>query len=177
MSLDDQSTAHDAEEQAGETGPRKGLTRRQVILGAWGVVGAAAAAQMAGVTFRFLAPGEAEAQGGGKLAVGRVDDFPAGSVTYVAQGQLFLVRTKQWFLALSQVCTHLACAVQWNEEAGRFECHCHGAVFNEKGEVLAGPPPRPLDYYPVEVSNGMVIVDTSKVAQRSEFNQAQATEV
>jgi Rieske Fe-S protein len=90
---------------------------------------------------------------------------------------LFLIRLKETFLALSQVCTHLGCAVQWNEEDGRFECHCHGAIFNVQGEVLAGPPPRPLDYFPVEISGGSIIIDTTNPIQRTEYNSAQGAEV
>ena len=45
----------------------------------------------------------------------------------------------------SAVCTHLACAVLWRAEDGQLECPCHDGVFDPAtGEVVAGPPPRPL---------------------------------
>jgi Rieske Fe-S protein len=45
----------------------------------------------------------------------------------------------------SAVCTHLACAVLWREEDNQLECPCHDGVFDPAtGEVVAGPPPRPL---------------------------------
>jgi Rieske Fe-S protein len=45
----------------------------------------------------------------------------------------------------SAVCTHLACAVLWRSEDGHLECPCHDGVFDPAtGEVVAGPPPRPL---------------------------------
>ncbi len=45
----------------------------------------------------------------------------------------------------SAVCTHLSCAVLWRAEEGRLECPCHDGAFDPgTGEVLAGPPPRPL---------------------------------
>jgi Rieske Fe-S protein len=45
----------------------------------------------------------------------------------------------------SAVCTHLACAVLWRAEDGHLECPCHDGVFDPAtGEVVAGPPPRPL---------------------------------
>ena len=45
----------------------------------------------------------------------------------------------------SAVCTHLACAVLWRQEDGHLECPCHDGVFDPAtGEVVAGPPPRPL---------------------------------
>lgn len=56
------------------------------------------------------------------------------------------VRTADGFLvAYSSICTHLACAVLWIKDKGELECPCHDGVFDVKtGEVLAGPPPRPL---------------------------------
>jgi Rieske Fe-S protein len=45
----------------------------------------------------------------------------------------------------SAVCTHLACAVLWRPEDNELHCPCHDGVFDpETGEVVAGPPPRPL---------------------------------
>lgn len=48
-------------------------------------------------------------------------------------------------VAYSSICTHLACAVLWRAEANHLECPCHDGVFDPAtGEVVAGPPPRPL---------------------------------
>jgi Rieske Fe-S protein len=48
-------------------------------------------------------------------------------------------------VAYSSVCTHLACAVLWIKESGELECPCHDGLFDvHTGEVVAGPPPRPL---------------------------------
>jgi menaquinol-cytochrome c reductase iron-sulfur subunit len=50
-------------------------------------------------------------------------------------------------LILSSRCTHLSCSINWNEEAQAYICPCHDAKFSMEGEVLDGPPPRPLDRY------------------------------
>jgi cytochrome b6-f complex iron-sulfur subunit len=55
------------------------------------------------------------------------------------------------YLALSAVCTHLGCVVQWQEGKGEFLCPCHGGRFAPSGAVLAGPPPRPLENLPVAI--------------------------
>jgi nitrite reductase/ring-hydroxylating ferredoxin subunit len=48
-------------------------------------------------------------------------------------------------VAFSSVCTHLSCAVLWRREEELLECPCHNGIFSERtGEVVAGPPPRPL---------------------------------
>ena len=49
--------------------------------------------------------------------------------------------------ALSNVCTHLSCRVTYKEETKSYDCPCHDAKFDIDGEVLYGPPPRPLDQY------------------------------
>ena len=51
--------------------------------------------------------------------------------------------------AFSATCTHLGCQVRWDADTTRFRCPCHGGVFDAQGNVVEGPPPRPLD--PVEV--------------------------
>ncbi|MEW5938569.1 MAG: ubiquinol-cytochrome c reductase iron-sulfur subunit [Chloroflexota bacterium] len=50
-------------------------------------------------------------------------------------------------LILNSKCTHLACTVNWKEEANAFLCPCHDAKFDPQGKVLDGPPPRPLDRF------------------------------
>jgi len=56
----------------------------------------------------------------------------------------------------SNVCTHLACRVTWNEERGGFLCPCHDGLFSIDGKVLAGPPPRPLDQFQTKIENGQI---------------------
>lgn len=47
--------------------------------------------------------------------------------------------------AMSATCTHLGCQVRWDDAAQQFECPCHGGTYDAQGNVLGGPPPRPLD--------------------------------
>jgi nitrite reductase/ring-hydroxylating ferredoxin subunit len=49
------------------------------------------------------------------------------------------------FVAYSQKCTHLSCAVYYSQANNRLECPCHEGYFSvDSGRVLQGPPPRPL---------------------------------
>ena len=61
-------------------------------------------------------------------------------------------------VAHSNVCTHLSCLVHWEPEAQRFFSPCHAGVFNRVGNVVSGPPPRPLDRYEVKVEDGQIWV-------------------
>jgi Rieske Fe-S protein len=59
--------------------------------------------------------------------------------------------------AFSQKCTHLGCVVYYDRERGEMECPCHEGHFDATtGEVLAGPPQRPLGRIDVEVRDGVV---------------------
>jgi menaquinol-cytochrome c reductase iron-sulfur subunit len=58
------------------------------------------------------------------------------------------------YTAMSNVCTHLGCRVRWIADEDRFFCPCHNGVYDKQGNVVSGPPPRPLDHFEVRVENG-----------------------
>ncbi|OGO60043.1 MAG: hypothetical protein A2029_05110 [Chloroflexi bacterium RBG_19FT_COMBO_47_9] len=62
------------------------------------------------------------------------------------------------YIAMSNICTHLGCRVRWITEQDQFFCPCHNGVFDISGNVVAGPPPRPLDRYDVKVENDQLYV-------------------
>ena len=62
------------------------------------------------------------------------------------------------FVAMSNICTHLACRVRWIAERQEFFCPCHNGVYDKDGKVLAGPPPRPLDRYEVKVEDDQLFI-------------------
>jgi Rieske Fe-S protein len=54
--------------------------------------------------------------------------------------------------AFGQKCTHLSCPVYFDRDRQRLECPCHEGAFDaQTGDVLHGPPPRPLDTVNLEV--------------------------
>jgi Rieske Fe-S protein len=58
----------------------------------------------------------------------------------------------------SSECTHVGCNVHWKPGREQFVCPCHGGVFSKEGEVLDGPPPRPLEQLPSRIENDTVYV-------------------
>jgi len=63
------------------------------------------------------------------------------------------------WVAFSAVCTHLGCTVQYEPQAKRIHCACHGGVYNEQtGANVSGPPPKPLKTYRVAVNETGVLV-------------------
>ena len=69
-----------------------------------------------------------------------------------------LIRTADGqYYAYGQKCTHLTCPVYYEKGHDRLECPCHEGGFDVKtGNVLYGPPPRPLDKIELEVVGGEV---------------------
>jgi menaquinol-cytochrome c reductase iron-sulfur subunit len=62
------------------------------------------------------------------------------------------------FIAMSNICTHLGCRVRWIFDQEEFFCPCHNGVFDKQGNVISGPPPRPLDRYEVKVEDDQILV-------------------
>ena len=63
--------------------------------------------------------------------------------------------------ALGTTCSHLGCGVSWNAARRAFLCPCHGGVYGPGGEVLAGPPPKPLRRLPLVVAGGRLQLDAA----------------
>lgn len=73
-----------------------------------------------------------------------------------------LVRTPAGELrAFSAVCTHLNCTVQYRPDLAHVWCACHNGHFDLNGKNIAGPPPRPLDAYVVNVRGNQIVVSKS----------------
>lgn len=62
------------------------------------------------------------------------------------------------FDAMSNICSHLGCRVRWISDQEQFFCPCHNAVFSKQGDVVSGPPPRPLDQFEVKVEDGQLYI-------------------
>lgn len=55
------------------------------------------------------------------------------------------------YYAYEQKCTHLTCPVYYSKSNDRLECPCHEGGFDvHTGNVLYGPPPRPLGVIEIE---------------------------
>lgn len=74
------------------------------------------------------------------------------------QDSAILIRTANGeYYAYGQKCTHLACPVYYSRNDHRLECPCHEGAFDvATGNVLYGPPPRPLDAIEIEVRDGQI---------------------
>jgi len=73
-----------------------------------------------------------------------------------------LIHLPQGFVAYDAICTHLGCQIHydqtvaagWENNPYQNFCPCHGGVFDPKnGNVLGGPPPRPLPKIKLDIDN------------------------
>jgi cytochrome b6-f complex iron-sulfur subunit len=67
-------------------------------------------------------------------------------------------RYQKGFVAFSRVCTHLGCLVEYDKGLRKMVCPCHAGTFDLEGNVLSGPPPRPLPTIPLKVEGDFVII-------------------
>jgi len=134
-------------------------TRRTFLgycLGAIALAGGAAATYP---VFRYLAP-QGESNSGSKVTFPETEIPPDGAKFFDFHSTTgVVVKTRAGgLMALSAVCTHLGCIVQWEKEKQDFLCPCHGGRFSADGSVLSGPPPKPLARLPLAVENGIVTI-------------------
>ena len=113
-----------------------------------------------------------------RFKVGTVDQFGDGA-KFIDDKRIFIFREKNTFHCISATCTHLGCTVKMNRlsqpksvsvrgrvinEQAEFACPCHGSKYYGDGTNYAGPAPRPLAHFKLEIApeDGQLVVDTSQ---------------
>ena len=147
----------------------KKISRRDFLNLAWGAAGVLAVTELSLVGLKFLSPRATDGEFGGEFNLGSYEEYPVGSVTPVEMGRFYLVRLDDGgFLSIYRRCTHLGCAVPFDQASGQFVCPCHGSVFTNEGDVLNQPAPRPLDLFHIAINEeGELVVDTSSPIERN----------
>lgn len=152
-------------ESGKEPSPSKAIVpRRDVLNWTWKALAAGLVVEAGWMSYDILVP-RPSGGFGGTVEAGAEVGFPAGEVRYFPEGRFYVTRVEDEIIALYQKCPHLGCRVPFCDSSGRFECPCHGSIFNLKGEYVAGPSPRGMDQFPVSVSEGLVAVDTGTIVE------------
>ncbi len=89
------------------------------------------------------------------LRVARQD----GASEAVDRRVVFLIKSGDEVRAFDSTCTHLGCRTRFNAETRQIECPCHGGVYDLHGQVVAGPPPTPLNGLVTRIEDGHVMVE------------------
>jgi cytochrome b6-f complex iron-sulfur subunit len=126
----------------------------KAFLGIWALGGA-------GVIAQYMKSPEHSEGSNHLVRVGALDGLRIGEGRLVRHGAtpFYVVRTNETtVLALSAVCTHVRCILNYDREHRTMVCPCHDGHFDLKGNVLSGPPPRALPSYEVSLRAGEVYV-------------------
>jgi len=135
-------------------------TTSRAFLAAAGAAGVLYTAALVYPIYRYLASPEEMALSATAVTEVTLKDahkLPAGSVLMFKFGtrpaMLIHHEDGRW-ISMTAVCTHLGCTVQYEPQADRIHCACHGGVYNAyTGANVSGPPPKPLTLYKVAVNN------------------------
>jgi Rieske Fe-S protein len=104
-------------------------------------------------------------------AIATVGEIPIKGVKLFSypgpDDRCILVRTSEAeYVAYSQKCTHLSCAVYYSAKNDRLECPCHQGFFSIKdGSVIQGPPPRPLPKIVLQTTGGKLVATGVEVGE------------
>ena len=88
-------------------------------------------------------------------------DIPLGYAKEIVFNDVPVVvvnRPGKGLIALSRVCTHLGCLVHYDRENKQLLCPCHAGTFDLEGNVLSGPPPKPLPVLPLRVDGENIVI-------------------
>jgi len=145
--------------------PEPSISRRVFVTAGVAAAGACYAAALGYPVFQYLAAAaqKAEAEASVKeVILSDVDKLPANASLIFKFGghpALLIHHPDNSWTALSAVCTHLGCTVQYDPAQTRIACACHGGIYNAvTGANISGPPPKPLALFHVVVAEGKAVV-------------------
>jgi len=121
---------------------------------------------------------EARAEDEAQISLGPLEEYPIGVPTRfdftrtkvngwertATNYGMFVVRLGESEVRVfSDICTHLACRVNWHPELGHYVSPCHDGHFDILGGNISGPPPRPLDEFSTRIENGELFIQLPAV--------------
>src|SRR6476469_8682427 len=140
------------------------MTTRRVVLQTIGITGAAGCiGGCTGESGGGSVPKGTASMCGTNLCLNLADNTELmmdGGILFFDQvpgKKMFVRREGETFVALSAICTHAGCVVDWNG-VDTFDCGCHGSVFNDDGTVKRGPAAAPLRSFATAVAGDMVTI-------------------
>lgn len=141
----------------------KGMPRRRFLALGIGSAGAIIGLSYVGLLGDFLSPPAANAEP--LQEVGRIAEFEEGTPKFVTykgsttdEGVYIVNLGNEGWLALDFHCTHLQCGVNYVDSVKQFMCPCHGGVYDIKGQVLSGPPPKNLPRRVIQIQGDSLMV-------------------
>lgn len=134
--------------------------RRSFLGKVVGGIGAAVAVSSLYPVMKFIIPPENVIQEVEELVVGKAADVPDknGKIFAFNSDKVIIVNDNGKLTACSAVCTHMGCLVHWDAKENQIACPCHGAKYQQTGEIISGPQPLPLRVYKAKVVGDDLII-------------------
>jgi cytochrome b6-f complex iron-sulfur subunit len=135
------------------------MKRRNFLKALFGLLGTVSVASFAYPLVRFLAPPGISVKD--KKVTLPKHDVPVGAskaIVFRDKPAMIINRPGKGLIALSKVCTHLGCLVEYEKEKNQLLCPCHAGSYDLEGNVLSGPPPRPLDKLPLRIEGDQIVI-------------------
>jgi cytochrome b6-f complex iron-sulfur subunit len=139
-----------------------GISRRKLLNWMLGTSIGLLSALFGGTFLRYIWPTSANV---GTADSGRtllsMLDIPTGTARMIRfQGRPSLVIhfAETEVTALSAVCPHLGCLVNWDNTERVVVCPCHAAKFDYQGNVLSGPSPKALASIGVRIEGDQIVI-------------------
>ncbi len=146
--------------------PRRTARRRLVEILLGGGVFASVVSFLYPV-LKYLAPPPVPDLGQDEVVAAKVGDLkPNGSKVFRfgSRPALLLLTLEGEYHAVSAVCTHLGCTVQYRNDLHAVWCACHNGTYGLDGRNVSGPPPRPLEKFQVNIRSNEIIVSRQRGA-------------
>jgi Rieske Fe-S protein len=121
------------------------------------VLGSISFGSLAYPFLKYLAPQKAEIKAE-KLKIRKSEVGDAKEIIFQNTPAIIIDRPGEGLIALSRVCTHLGCLIDYSKMKKQLICPCHGGVFNLEGRVVSGPPPKSLTVFPLKVEGEDIII-------------------
>jgi cytochrome b6-f complex iron-sulfur subunit len=129
-----------------------------------GFLGASVVASLASFLYpvlRYIVPPPTTELTSDTVLAGRLGDLKPNTGTIFRFGSrpaLLILTSDGTYHAMSAVCTHLNCTVQYRADLRSVWCACHDGMYNADGRNISGPPPRPLEAYEVFLKGNEIYV-------------------
>ena len=153
---------------------KKELSRRDFIKGTAAVIGGLIGAVIALPSIVYLlSPALQKEEDTDTVDIGPLENYPVGVPTRfettrtkvngwertgTIYGMYVVKKNENEVRVFSDICTHLGCRVSWHADQEHYISPCHNGHFDIVGNVVSGPPPRPLDEYITKIENGNLFV-------------------
>jgi cytochrome b6-f complex iron-sulfur subunit len=135
------------------------MNRRIFLKFLTSLLGVTALSTFAYTLLRYFIPPETESKSETITIAKREIPVDAAKDLFIRRIPIIVINRKdKGITVLSRVCTHFGCLVKYDKENLMLLCPCHAGKFDLEGNVISGPPPKPLQKFPFRVEGDNIVI-------------------